>query len=101
MSCAVILSAFPVENRQHHFPHHVDQAGRYVFVHELSLILTVTKQELQTWFNALSHYDKNDFQRSLEAFQPIADTSKILFNCAVIQATLGRHSAAVSSTYGV
>jgi len=44
----------------------------------------------------LAHYDRNDFQRAFEAFQVIADTSKILFNCGVIHATLGRHTAAVS-----
>lgn len=45
--------------------------------------------------DALAHYDRNDFQRALDAFQPISDTSKILFNCGVINATIGRHAAAV------
>ena len=44
----------------------------------------------------MAHYDRNDSQRAFEAFQIIADTSKILFNCGVIHATLGRHTAAVS-----
>lgn len=45
--------------------------------------------------DALAHYDRNDFQQALEAFQPISDTSKVLFNCGVIHATIGRHRMAV------
>lgn len=45
---------------------------------------------------ALAHYDNNEFDESLRAFGSIADTSKILFNCGVIQATLGEHVRAVS-----
>ncbi len=33
----------------------------------------------------------------MSSFQPIADTSKILFNCGVIRATLGEHEAAVNN----
>lgn len=46
---------------------------------------------------ALSYYDNNDFDESLGAFDSIADTSKILFNCGVIHATLGNHAQAVST----
>lgn len=46
---------------------------------------------------ALTHYDNNDFDESLGAFGSIADTSKILFNCGVIHATLGNHAHAVSN----
>jgi hypothetical protein len=44
---------------------------------------------------ALGHYDNNEFDESLAAFDAIADTSKILFNCGVIHATLGEHEKAV------
>ena len=44
---------------------------------------------------ALANYDRNEFEESIRAFQPIADTSKILFNCGVIRATLGEHEPAV------
>ncbi|KAL9054019.1 MAG: hypothetical protein Q9162_004425 [Coniocarpon cinnabarinum] len=53
------------------------------------------EQELETWVSALSHYDRNEFEESIRTFQPIADTSKILFNCGVIRATLGEHEEAV------
>lgn len=46
---------------------------------------------------ALAYYDNNDFDESLGAFDSIADTSKILFNCGVIHATLGNHAQAVST----
>lgn len=45
---------------------------------------------------ALAHYDNNEFDESLKSFDVISDTSKILFNCGVIQATLGEHGKAVS-----
>lgn len=41
-------------------------------------------------------YDNNEFDESLKYFETIADTSKILFNCGVIYATLGEHGKAVS-----
>ncbi|GAB7351433.1 hypothetical protein MBLNU459_g2099t1 [Dothideomycetes sp. NU459] len=53
------------------------------------------KQEIETWMTALTHYDNNEFDESLHAFVSIADTSKILFNCGVIHATLGQHAQAV------
>lgn len=44
---------------------------------------------------ALAHYDNNEFDEALRIFDNIADTSKILFNCGVIHATLGEHEKAV------
>ena len=55
-------------------------------------------QEIETWVQALAHYDNNEFEESLRAFDGISDTSKILFNCGVIHATLGEHDKAVSWT---
>lgn len=45
---------------------------------------------------ALGHYDNNEFDDALKEFDGISDTSKILFNCGVIHATLGEHEKAVS-----
>ena len=45
---------------------------------------------------ALTHYDNNEFDEALKEFDGISDTSKILFNCGVIHATLGEHEKAVS-----
>ncbi|RFU26893.1 hypothetical protein B7463_g9435, partial [Scytalidium lignicola] len=53
------------------------------------------KQEIETWVAALAHYDGNEFDEALKEFDNIADTSKILFNCGVIHATLGEHEKAV------
>ncbi|OCL03014.1 hypothetical protein AOQ84DRAFT_162759 [Glonium stellatum] len=53
------------------------------------------KQEIETWVTALGHYDNNEFDEALKSFDGIADTSKILFNCGVIHATLGEHEKAV------
>jgi len=44
---------------------------------------------------ALGHYDNNEFDEALKEFDGISDTSKILFNCGVIHATLGEHEKAV------
>ena len=44
---------------------------------------------------ALGHYDNNEFHEALKEFDGISDTSKILFNCGVIHATLGEHEKAV------
>ncbi|CAD0082196.1 unnamed protein product [Aureobasidium vineae] len=52
------------------------------------------KQEIETWVRALEHYDYNEYDAALRAFMTVADTSKILFNCAVIHATLGEHTQA-------
>ncbi|KAK4124016.1 hypothetical protein N657DRAFT_438339 [Parathielavia appendiculata] len=53
------------------------------------------KQEIETWVEALKYYDNNEFDESLKSFDKIADTSKILFNMGVINATLGQHEQAV------
>jgi hypothetical protein len=55
-------------------------------------------QEIETWVQALAHYDNNEFEESLKIFDNISDTSKILFNCGVIHATLGEHKRAVCQT---
>lgn len=47
---------------------------------------------------ALAHYDNNEFDEALKDFDAISDTSKILFNCGVIHATLGEHEKAASNT---
>ena len=52
-------------------------------------------QEIETWVEAMSYYDNNEFEAALVVFDRIADTSKILFNCGVINATLGEHLKAV------
>ena len=53
------------------------------------------RQEIETWVEALAQYDNNEFEESLKTFDNISDTSKILFNCGVIHATLGEHDKAV------
>ncbi|KAF2115885.1 hypothetical protein BDV96DRAFT_612483 [Lophiotrema nucula] len=53
------------------------------------------KQEIETWVAALASYDNNEFDEALKVFENISDTSKILFNCGVIHATLGEHEKAV------
>lgn len=53
------------------------------------------KQEIETWVAALASYDNNEFDVALKVFETISDTSKILFNCGVIHATLGEHEKAV------
>ncbi|EKM53513.1 uncharacterized protein PHACADRAFT_259928 [Phanerochaete carnosa HHB-10118-sp] len=53
------------------------------------------KAELETWAAALKAYDEGDFEKSLELFSQIADSSKILTNMGLIYATIGEHEAAV------
>ncbi|CAG8924745.1 unnamed protein product [Penicillium salamii] len=53
------------------------------------------KQEIETWVQALEAYENQEFEEALRCFDQIADTSKILFNCGVIYATLGEHGKAV------
>ncbi|KAH9834329.1 Neutrophil cytosol factor 2 [Teratosphaeria destructans] len=53
------------------------------------------RAEIETWVAALAAYDSNEFDASLRCFGQIADTSKILFNLGVINATLGEHAQAV------
>ena len=52
-------------------------------------------QEIETWVAALGQYDNHEFEESLRTFDRICDTSKILFNCGMIHATLGQHPQAV------
>ena len=52
-------------------------------------------QEIETWVQALEHYDHHEYDEALRVFDQIADTSKIFFNCGVIYATLGEHEKAV------
>lgn len=56
-------------------------------------------QEIETWVAALGAYDNNEFDEALKTFDQISDTSKILFNCGVIHATLGEHEKAVSGAF--
>ncbi|KAG5645429.1 hypothetical protein DXG03_006253 [Asterophora parasitica] len=53
------------------------------------------KAELESWAAALKAYDEEDFEKSLDLFSRIADSSKILTNMGLIYATLGEHEAAV------
>jgi hypothetical protein len=53
------------------------------------------RQELETWDSALKAYDAEDFDKSLDLFGRIADSSKILTNMGLIYATLGEHEMAV------
>ena len=53
-------------------------------------------QEIETWVAALTQYDNHEFEEALKTFDRISDTSKILFNCGMIHATLGQHAQAVS-----
>lgn len=80
---------------------HVSEAGAWSFyVHcarRAFLQLLTAGQEIETWVAALGHYDNNEFEEALKDFDNIADTSKILFNCGVIHATLGEHEKAVSA----
>lgn len=55
------------------------------------------KQEIETWAKALEAYDAQEFEKALEQFETIADSSKILFNIALIHATLGNHDIAVEN----
>lgn len=55
-------------------------------------------QEIETWVRALAHYDRQEFDEALEVFNGIADTSKILFNCGIIYATIGDHDKAVCNS---
>ncbi|CAE6424797.1 unnamed protein product [Rhizoctonia solani] len=53
------------------------------------------KAELEAWDNALTAYDEEDFQKALELFEPISDTSRILTNIGLILATVGEHERAI------
>ncbi|KDQ55044.1 hypothetical protein JAAARDRAFT_134290 [Jaapia argillacea MUCL 33604] len=53
------------------------------------------KAELETWAAALKAYDAEDFEKALDLFSRIGDSSKILTNMGLIYATVGEHEAAV------
>ena len=53
------------------------------------------KVELETWAAALKAYDDENFEKALELFNRIADSSKILTNMGLIYATIGEHELAV------
>lgn len=56
---------------------------------------TSLKAELEIWAAALKAYDEQDFEKALDSFSRIADSSKILTNMGLIYATIGEHEAAV------
>ncbi|KAJ7725562.1 hypothetical protein B0H16DRAFT_1332633 [Mycena metata] len=53
------------------------------------------KAELEIWAAALKAYDEEDFEKALDLFSRIDDSSKILTNMGLIYAMLGEHEAAV------
>ncbi|KAJ7263915.1 NADPH oxidase regulator NoxR [Mycena rebaudengoi] len=53
------------------------------------------KAELETWGAALKAYDEEEYEKALQLFSRIADSSKILTNMGLIYAALGEHEAAV------
>ncbi|KAG5927779.1 hypothetical protein E4U42_001785 [Claviceps africana] len=53
------------------------------------------KLEIETWVAALTRYDNQEFDESLDEFEKISGTSKILFNMGVIYATMGEHEKAI------
>ncbi|KAF8246257.1 hypothetical protein K440DRAFT_651118 [Wilcoxina mikolae CBS 423.85] len=55
------------------------------------------KQEIESWVEALSYYDIQDYEKALDIFEQNADTSKIYFNIGMIHATLGEHEKAVEA----
>jgi len=61
---------------------------------------TSLKAELETWAAALGAYDEQDFDKALDLFSRIADSSKILTNMGLIYATIGEHEAAVQQFIG-
>lgn len=76
--------------------HNVVEASLYPQASGHQCCVLILSQEIETWVTALGHYDNNEFEESLKTFDNISDTSKILFNCGVIHATLGEHDKAVS-----
>ncbi|KAJ6497766.1 NADPH oxidase regulator NoxR [Mycena sanguinolenta] len=53
------------------------------------------KAELETWVAALNACEAEDFEKALELFSSIADSSKILTNIGLIHASLGDQETAV------
>jgi len=73
---------------------HVHKAGM-ADLHLPGAFLLTRCKEIETWVAALALYDKNNLEASIVAFRPLADTSKVLFNCGLMCATLGAHKNAV------
>ena len=84
----------------------VDMRGKFVHIlnqvidmrHQCKLLFfnnMSLKAELETWAAALKAYEEEDFEKALDLFSRIADSSKILTNMGLIYATLGEHEAAV------
>ncbi|KAJ7120182.1 hypothetical protein C8R44DRAFT_623689 [Mycena epipterygia] len=55
------------------------------------------RSEMLAWEDALSANDSGDFRGSLRLFQPIASTSKIFVNTALIHDRLGERPEAIES----
>ncbi|CAJ0760058.1 17270_t:CDS:2 [Entrophospora sp. SA101] len=55
------------------------------------------KYELEQWGSAVKYYDEQNFEKSLETFETIADSAKFHFNIGLIFATLGEHEEACTS----
>ncbi|KAJ6562357.1 hypothetical protein B0H19DRAFT_1233997 [Mycena capillaripes] len=55
------------------------------------------KAEMRAWQSALQANDSGDFRGSLRLFEPIADTSKIFVNVALIHDRLGERAEAIES----
>ncbi|KAJ6517863.1 hypothetical protein DFH09DRAFT_1194653 [Mycena vulgaris] len=53
------------------------------------------KAKLETWAAALAAFDSRDFERALELFSRIPQSSIILTNMGLIHAALGEHEVAV------
>ncbi|GAA5903224.1 hypothetical protein JCM8208_002243 [Rhodotorula glutinis] len=54
------------------------------------------KQELQVWQSALQAFEAGDHALALARFEEISDTSKVVFNMALIHAIGGEHDQAVA-----
>jgi tetratricopeptide (TPR) repeat protein len=78
--------------------HDVAQASKFTNG-QTSKVYADSSQEIETWVQALDAYDNQEFDEALRHFEQIADTSKILFNCGVIFATLGEHDKAVRQIF--
>jgi len=46
--------------------------------------MSVLKEQLVKWTNALELFDKKDYDRALDAFSEFAEMSKIHFNCGMV-----------------
>ncbi|KAJ7177616.1 hypothetical protein C8R46DRAFT_663149 [Mycena filopes] len=53
------------------------------------------KAEILAWQSALEAQDAGDFRAAIRLFEPIADTSKILFNIALLHDRLGERGEAI------